>query len=573
MQEGVSANGMPDCSAIVESLPRGIVVQDCEGRIVSSNAAAQKILGLRTDQLRGLSSMDPSWRAVHPDGSAFPGDTHPAMQTLRTGKAVHDVVMGLYNPDLGAQTWINICATPLRDGGDDGPLQGVYSVFEDITEKWTLENQLAEKDAEFRMAIQTAGDGFWVANLQGQLLEVNDAYARMSGYTREELLNLSIPDLDCFDRAEDVSARVQRLVQNGHDRFAVVHRAKGGRRWPAEVVASYSPMRGGRLFCFIKDLTEQQHSAELIWHQANFDQLTELPNRSLFFDRLSQECSAARRNGKLVALLFADLDGFKGVNDQFGHDAGDVVLQSVALRWQDCVRSTDTIARLGGDEFAIIVGNLDGPQEASAIAAKLIAALQQDIALSQGRVCRVGVSIGIALYPDNAVEMDSLLQAADQAMYVCKNGGKNSYAFSEKRSDGTPSGAHWIVFNEAHLIGVAAIDAQHRQLVRLVNELNQAISAGADDADRIAARFDELVRFTVFHFQTEHRFMEEHGYPDMAAHDYQHGQLIGELRLIVQKKSHEGDLLVLQRIKDWLLGHIQNADMPLGQYLVAQGLR
>jgi diguanylate cyclase (GGDEF)-like protein/hemerythrin-like metal-binding protein len=325
------------------------------------------------------------------------------------------------------------------------------------------------------------------------------------------------------------------------------------------------------MFCFIKDLTEQQNSAELIWHQANFDRLTDLPNRALFFDRLSQECSAARRNGKSVALLFADLDAFKAVNDNYGHDAGDAVLRSVASRWLACVRGTDTIARLGGDEFAIIVGNLDHPEEAAAIAGKLVAALGDDLVLPKAQSCRVGVSIGIAIYPRNAVEMDSLLQAADKAMYACKVGGKNNFGFSCELADDMPTRSNWIDFTESHLIGVADIDEQHRQLVRMVNEINYEISVSAADAP-INTRFDALIAFTLHHFQTEHRFMVQHQYPDTRAHDAEHAQLTSELRQIVQKRGREGDLLVLQKIKDWLMLHIQSADRALGRFLSEKGV-
>jgi hemerythrin-like metal-binding protein len=169
--------------------------------------------------------------------------------------------------------------------------------------------------------------------------------------------------------------------------------------------------------------------------------------------------------------------------------------------------------------------------------------------------------------------MDSLLSAADKAMYVCKARGKNRYGFSDAQAGARLSRAPWIVFNDAHVIGVAAIDEQHRQLVHMVNELNQSISAAAHDAASIATQFDELIQYTVFHFQTEHRLMLEHAYPDMEAHDYEHGQLTSELRLIVQKKNREGDLLVLQRIKDWLLNHILTADKAFGRFLNDKGVR
>lgn len=568
----VNAAEVPFFGAIFESMSSGIVVHDRDGKISSANPAAQRILGLSLDQMRGITSIDPAWQALREDGSVFPGDKHPAMEVLHTGQAVGNVVMGVFNPQTGQHRWIKVSAAPLRQNGD-AAIQGVYSIFDDITHERAMERGLRDIDAEFRIAIQTSSDGFWMTNLQGQLLEANDAYAKLSGYTRQELLQMSIANLDSFEVPADVAARMQRIVQTGNERFVVVHRAKDGRRWPAEVVASYSPVGGGRFFCFIKDLTEQQHSAELIWHQANFDRLTDLPNRALFFDRLSQECSAARRNGKRVALLFADLDAFKAVNDHFGHDAGDVVLRTTASRWLACVRGTDTIARLGGDEFAVILGNLDSQQEASAIAGKIIATLQQRIDLGDSQSCSVGVSIGIAIYPDHAVEMDSLLQAADKAMYDCKASGKNAFTFSDKRAGELPNPASWIVFQDAHLIGVADIDEQHRQLVRMVNALNQDIASGAHAAAHITQCFEQLISFTLLHFQTEHRYMSDYRYPDARAHDHEHGQLTSELRSIVQRNSQDADLLVLQRVKDWLLNHMLTTDKALGRFLNEQGVR
>jgi diguanylate cyclase (GGDEF)-like protein/hemerythrin-like metal-binding protein/PAS domain S-box-containing protein len=566
-----SAVDTPDYKQLIlDTLPLGVVVQDSDGKIISVNASAERILGLSQEQMRGLCSLDPAWHAVHEDGSPFPGDTHPAMQALRSREPVHGVVMGVFNPQTAQHCWIRVDATPIHDAVS-GRVRAVYAVFQDISEQKQVEQELRARDAEFRIAVQSSSDGFWIANLQGQLLEANAAYSQLSGYSQDELRQLRISDLDPYDTPDEVAARMQRIVRTGHERFAAVHRAKDGRRWPVEVVATYSAMASGRFFCFIKDLTEQQRSAELIWHQANFDRLTDLPNRALFFDRLSQECSAARRNGKLVALLFADLDAFKAVNDRYGHDAGDAVLQTVASRWLLCVRGTDTIARLGGDEFAIIVGNLDSTREASAIANKLIRALAEDLVLPQGESCDIGVSIGVAFYPDNALEMDSLSSAADQAMYQAKAAGKNRYAFSDTRTVATTAGPQWITFTDAHLIGVAVLDDQHRQLARMVNELNHDLSAEVDDTP-VENRFDALINFTLHHFQTEHAYMVEHRYPDAKAHDDEHGQLTNELRLILKKKQREGDLLVLQKIKDWLLTHIQNADKALGRYLNQQGV-
>lgn len=551
---------------VFDTMPSGVVVQDPDGKIIAVNAAAERILGLSQDQMRGLTSIDPGWRALHEDGSDFPGQTHPAMQALRSGEQVSDVVMGIYNPQSGSHSWINVQATPVR--GAEGELQAVYSFFEDITARKRLE----VRAQEYSMAIQTSSDGFWVVDMQGQLLEANLAYTQASGYSRSELLDMHVYDLDCFDKSQAVQTRLERIMQTGHERFVTAHRTRDGRSWPVEMVVSYAPLQGGRLFCFVRDLSEQQLSADLIWHQANFDRLTDLPNRALFFDRLSQECAAARRSGKRVALLFADLDAFKPVNDQFGHAAGDVALQTVAARWQACVRGNDTIARLGGDEFAVIVGQLDSAAEAATIADKLIQALARDMALPEGKSCRLGVSIGISIFPDNALEMDSLLSLADDTMYHCKARGKNAYAFSEAQARPSAGSDPWIHFQDAHLVGVAEIDAQHRQLVRMVNEINMDISAGTGDA-HIARRLEELLKFTHLHFQTEHRYMQAHQYPDTRAHDLEHGKLSNDLQQTVERAGRDGDLLVLQKIKDWLMNHIEQSDRALGLYLQSQGVR
>jgi diguanylate cyclase (GGDEF)-like protein len=178
-----------------------------------------------------------------------------------------------------------------------------------------------------------------------------------------------------------------------------------------------------------RDISERKRIQDLTWHQANFDSLTNLPNRSLLFDRLSKECALARRNTQQVALLFIDLDGFKLVNDNHGHKAGDRVLQEVARRWQACVREADTVARLGGDEFAVVLGGLQTLDAVAGMAEKLIAAMNTPVELPQGASCRVGASIGIGIYPRDATEVDALLTLADAAMYASKARGKNTYTF------------------------------------------------------------------------------------------------------------------------------------------------
>ena len=298
--------------------------------------------------------------------------------------------------------------------------------------------------------------------------------------------------------------------------------------------------------------------------QAMLDTLTGLPNRPMFFSRLSRELSQSRRNDRLVALLFMDLDGFKQVNDQFGHDAGDIVLKTVAARWQAIVRENDMVARLGGDEFAAIISDLEDAAHAALVAEKLIAALQQDITLPGELPCQVGCSVGISLYPKSAAEIDSLLAAADAAMYQSKARGKNSLTLSS--ASPAPGDAEWVKFTSNHLVGVAEIDEQHRQLVKRVNKINRAIINKLPIVET-EALFMQLVEFTVFHFDTEHRLMVQYQYPGQAVHDHEHQSLIDEIERLADEFSRGNDLLVLQTIKDWLIGHIEGADKPLGAFI------
>ncbi len=164
-------------------------------------------------------------------------------------------------------------------------------------------------------------------------------------------------------------------------------------------------------------------------HMASHDGLTGLPNRALSMDRLSVALASARRNGAMVALLFVDLDGFKAVNDTFGHEAGDIVLKEVARRLSSCVRETDTVARFGGDEFLIVLTEVKEKAAVTRVARKVILALSRPIPLD-GEEATLGASIGIAVYPDHAKTPETLVKRADGAMYAVKGTGKNDYRFA-----------------------------------------------------------------------------------------------------------------------------------------------
>lgn len=175
-------------------------------------------------------------------------------------------------------------------------------------------------------------------------------------------------------------------------------------------------------------LTRLKQTNEQITYLAHHDTLTALPNRILFYDRLNQAITRGRREKELSAVLFLDLDGFKLINDTFGHDVGDVLLREAAKRIVGCVRESDTVARMGGDEFTVILSNVRTPDNIKHVANKIVEAIARPFVLN-GKECSVSVSIGISLHPDNGETATQLVKVADAAMYLAKHSGKNCYRF------------------------------------------------------------------------------------------------------------------------------------------------
>jgi diguanylate cyclase (GGDEF)-like protein/hemerythrin-like metal-binding protein/PAS domain S-box-containing protein len=451
-------------------------------------------------------------------------------------------------------------------------LLAVHYLQEQLDQELAQRKQHEETLKIAALFFQSSSEGMIVTDAQGVITSVNPAFTAHSGFTKGEAIGKTPRILKSGKQDDAFYKRMWGdVLSKGEWKGEIWNRHKSGNLVAEQVAINtvYSPdgLAQQRIALY-HDITQLKTSAETVFHQANYDTLTELANRHLFFQQLARELSRARRGGKHVALLFMDLDKFKPVNDQFGHEAGDFVLKTVANRWQACVRSGDTLARLGGDEFALIVGDLTLAGEAEPIAQKLIDAIAGPIELPDGNRCKVGVSIGISIYPDNAVEMDSLIAAADSAMYESKHNGQGKAMRSQAESRSKALKGNWVVFDTAHLTGVKIIDDQHRQIVQMVNDLNRSLEEGRDDAE-LKNLFAALLAFTATHFATEEALMARYGYPQVDEHKKQHVNLVHELQVIAAEFTQGAELRLLQSIKDWLLGHIQHADKPLGVYLTS----
>lgn len=284
-----------------------------------------------------------------------------------------------------------------------------------------------------RSALSATANGVFITDKAGRILWVNQAFTRLTGYGETEALGLT-----------------PRLLKSGKQDAAFYehlwHTVTSGNVWRNEleelhkdgatffVRQTITPIRDAQgevshFIAILEDISTEKAAEARIEFMAHFDSLTQLPNRALFLDRLHQALATARRTGDAVALLYLDLDQFKVVNDTYGHHTGDLLLQQVATRLNACVRESDTVARLAGDEFTVILSEISDKADVAKVAEKIIATFAAPFDLD-GQTVDARTSIGIALFPKDAPDDQTLLKRADAAMYVAKQGGKGRYVFS-----------------------------------------------------------------------------------------------------------------------------------------------
>lgn len=274
--------------------------------------------------------------------------------------------------------------------------------------------------------LEAVPDGVLLCDSRGRIVIANTRLAEMTGYTRDELagstVELLVPEgLRARHRADRQGyERRPRTRQMGSVDHEFRLRRKDSTTFPADIALGPVDTGHGRLvMAVVRDVTDRVELEAQLAHQALHDPLTGLANRTLFFDRLNQALQQAVRDRKQVAIVMLDLDEFKSVNDAYGHKAGDQVLRKVAGHLGAGLRATDTVARIGGDEFAMVLPSVGGRQAAMVMLAKMLRAVPARIAVGRKRI-EVGVSAGLALYPDDGADFDTLMRAADVEMYAAK---------------------------------------------------------------------------------------------------------------------------------------------------------
>ena len=280
-------------------------------------------------------------------------------------------------------------------------------------------------------ALAAAANGVFITDIHGQIQWMNAAFTRLAGYTAKEALGKNPRFLKSGRQDKGFYRRLwQTILKDEVWTNEVVERRKDGTLFTVKETITPIRAEDGEITHFIsilEDITAQKAVEARMEHMAHYDALTDLPNRALFYDRLRQVLARAKRGGHAAALLFIDLDRFKEINDTLGHHIGDLLLQGVAKRLKTCVRESDTVARLAGDEFVVLLPQVAGREDAAVVARKILAALTPLFHVD-GQHLDIGGSIGIALYPEDATDDDTLVKNADTAMYVSKQKGRNTFS-------------------------------------------------------------------------------------------------------------------------------------------------
>jgi diguanylate cyclase (GGDEF)-like protein/PAS domain S-box-containing protein len=570
-----------DYKTIFEQAHVGLAKLSLDGRFLTVNAMLCKLLGYSREELLQFTFKD----ITHHDDI---DENLLQLNKLLNQEITTYITDKRYIHKNGNVIWARVTASVVRS--TKGVPKYFLGVIQENARYQAMELEISKKEKHIRAMLAASIDGFWIVDVAtSKLIEVNDVYCRLSGYSRAELLNMYVFDLDYLESATEVKSRLDRIIQHNGDVFITKHCRKNGEIWPVEVTVTYSNVDNGRAFVFLRDISERyfnrtilelrvklsdlvhkgsinalsqtvidcaeeltyskigffhfveenetvispqvwstntiqnfcstheilqhylvtkagvwadcirQHCPiihndynslshkkglpeghppverelvvpifrnnkivailgvgnkntdyteadihivkeigdlaydylerklddERIEFMAYYDALTHLPNRTLLLDRINQAIAQTNRNGKLLALAYLDLDGFKPVNDRYGHAAGDLFLKAFAQRISKMLRVVDTLARLGGDEFAVILPSLSSIYDAEAVLWRLLDALTEPFCI-YGHEIQVGASIGFTVYPIDQNDPETLLRHADQAMYQSKWHGKNT---------------------------------------------------------------------------------------------------------------------------------------------------
>lgn len=387
-------------------------------RIIDCNQTLLDATGYSREELIGR----PVLELYHPDCAELARATFQRFMSL---KEVHGVELQLKRRD-GSKIEVSLSATAVCD--EQGNILHSRSALHDITERKLNETALRQSEERFRFMLENSPIAVRIANIQSsRVVFANQRYAELINAERDKVMGIDpkqyyaypqdyVDVIEQLGRGERVTNKLIELHIPGE------HSAT---KWALASYLQLEYQNEPAVLGWFYDITDRRAMEVRIQHLAHYDPLTDLPNRTLFTDRLQQALAIAKRDKAHLALMFIDLDKFKPINDTLGHDVGDLVLKEVAQRIQNCLRESDTVARIGGDEFIVLLPVIETEQGALGVAEKIRHLLNQPIELA-GRSLDISSSTGVAIYPVHGIDEKQLIKNADTAMYYAKAGGRNN---------------------------------------------------------------------------------------------------------------------------------------------------
>lgn len=364
----------------------------------------------------------------------YPDDRQYVRTTVRaalTERRPFDLEYRLVHAD-GRIRWVWERGIGIAD--ESGKIFAIEGLVQDITKRKEAEQALRETERRYRGLFDNAIEGIFRTSVDGRYLDANPALAQIYGFESPQQLIETLRDirhqLYVDPERRDEFMRIIKARGSVAGFESQVYRCNGDIIWISENARAVRD-EDGRITGYegtVEDITERKLYQARIEQQANYDTLTGLANRSLLQDRLEQAILTATTYGTRLAVVFVDLDQFKFINDTLGHHVGDELLKAMAQRFSRCVRDRDTVARLGGDEFVLLITDQSGPEPVRAIIERMLAVVAEPWVIEQGEF-HITCSIGVALFPDDGKDAQTLLKHADSAMYRAKESGRNQFQF------------------------------------------------------------------------------------------------------------------------------------------------
>ncbi|MFV8826235.1 EAL domain-containing protein [Alkalihalobacterium sp. APHAB7] len=406
---------------ILDALPINIFLEDYEGRTIFANKQACDCNGLTSEELVGKTVFDfftkPIAKKIRQD------DIHVWKAKQLFTKEVQTDFLGQEGYVYTGKTIISI--------EDELKKEYLLGFALDITDRVKAEKRLKESEELFRKLVDQAADSFFLSNSEGQILDVNTAACNQLGYSREELLNLSIKDIVSLS-ADKLATVYEKVAKRKSYNYEHGMLRKDGSVFPADTNVGLIHIGDRTLYLGLsRDISDRKKAEKQMEHMAYHDSLTGLPNRWYIHTYIKRYLTEERTQDEKLAFLLLDLDHFKVINDSLGHQAGDLLLQQVAKRLHYSISQDDTLARLGGDEFIIVLPNLKDHREAVTVCEKIMKAMEDPFFI-EGQNFKVSTSIGVSIVPDHGEDIHTLIQNADIAMYSSKEQGRNSFRFFNK---------------------------------------------------------------------------------------------------------------------------------------------